>query len=277
MIRNPQALAASPFFASVAALLGRLPSGRFPATADLNALVAPGIVSGGGATIRFEPACTGDRAATPAFESGYEVRVHRDGAVSTREGNLHDLFNALVWLRFPRAKAALNDGHYRRMLLARAGSPADGTRGAARDALTLFDESGVIVASSSPRLLALLRGFEWKRLFVEHRAELVSSMRVYVFGHAILEKAVSPYRGLTGMAMLLEVDHGFPGLATDRQLEALDARVAREVAESLDGTGSLAPLPLLGLPGWCADNADPAYYDDVSQFRPGRRSGRPPA
>ena len=31
------------------------------------------------------------------------------------------------------------------------------------------------------------------------------------------------------------------------------------------------PLPLLGIPGATAENENPAYYDDVRQFRPARR------
>jgi hypothetical protein len=28
------------------------------------------------------------------------------------------------------------------------------------------------------------------------------------------------------------------------------------------------PLPVLGVPGWCADNAQPQFYDDTQVFRP---------
>ncbi|MCC7081088.1 MAG: DUF3025 domain-containing protein [Burkholderiales bacterium] len=31
---------------------------------------------------------------------------------------------------------------------------------------------------------------------------------------------------------------------------------------------ALLALPLLGIPGVCAENEDPAYYDDSVQFRP---------
>jgi len=33
-------------------------------------------------------------------------------------------------------------------------------------------------------------------------------------------------------------------------------------------------LPLLGIPGVTPENADPAYYDDTWQFRPGRRASK---
>ena len=36
-----------------------------------------------------------------------------------------------------------------------------------------------------------------------------------------------------------------------------------------------APLPLMGVPGWCADNANPAFYADAAVFRPTNRVGMP--
>ena len=267
---NPRALGASPFYASVASLLERLPADRFPAADDLNALAGPDVVSGGGVPIRFVTPLPAERSSSSKFEASYEARIHREGAVQTRESSLHDLFNALAWLRFPLAKAALNRSHYRQML---AQDDRSGTRGPTRDALTLFDESGVLVVSSSPGLLGLLRTFDWKTLFVGRRDELRLSMRVYVLGHAILEKAVSPYRGLTGKAMLFDVDREFFDRTADAQLRVLDRRVA-DAVESISEKPSFAPLPLLGIPGWCADNDDPAYYDDAAQFRPGRVASR---
>ena len=37
---------------------------------------------------------------------------------------------------------------------------------------------------------------------------------------------------------------------------------------------ALHPLPMLGIPGVVPENENPAYYDDASQFRPGRRAAR---
>jgi hypothetical protein len=34
-------------------------------------------------------------------------------------------------------------------------------------------------------------------------------------------------------------------------------------------------LPILGVPGWCADNEREAFYDNADYFRPGRRSPDP--
>jgi hypothetical protein len=51
----------------------------------------------------------------------YEARIWARGEVATRPGNWHDFFNALVWLTFPLAKAALNARHAG--ALASAGQP----------------------------------------------------------------------------------------------------------------------------------------------------------
>jgi len=39
----------------------------------------------------------------------------------------------------------------------------------------------------------------------------------------------------------------------------------------LSGGRCFAPLPVMGIPGWCDENAEAAFYDDVTVFRPGRR------
>jgi hypothetical protein len=58
-----------------------------------------------------------------------------------------------------------------------------------------------------------------------------------------------------------------------QQLATLDARLAKYFSDpkALAATEDYAPLPVLGIPGWTADNLDERYYDDTQQFRPGRR------
>ncbi|WP_266160722.1 DUF3025 domain-containing protein, partial [Dyella silvatica] len=50
-------------------------------------------------------------AQTPALLADglhYEQRIALRGEIATREANWHDLFNALIWLRYPELKRALN-------------------------------------------------------------------------------------------------------------------------------------------------------------------------
>lgn len=256
---------AAPVFAAIAPVLEPLPPDRFPGLEALNVLATPSVTSGGGAPIRFVPA----RAPTPGdFSTQYEVRVYETGEVQTRPDNWHDLFNALVWLAFPKTKAALNRHHYEEMR-ARAG---ERLRGTARDVLTLFDEGGIVVASCDAALAALLREFRWKELFWRRRGDVLKSMRFFVFGHAIYEKALQPYKGVTAKALIVEVAPALFAKPLESQLAELDSRAADYFSDAkvLASTHTLSPLPVLGIPGWEAANAVERYYDDESQFRPGR-------
>jgi hypothetical protein len=254
----------APIFAALTPLLGRLPPDRFPRHDELNALAGPSVASGGGAPIRFVPPAAPSR----EFSAQYEVRIFETGEVPTRPDNWHDLFNALVWLAFPKTKAVLNGHHYGE-IHARRG---ERLRGTARDVLTLFDEGGIVVAAADPELPALLREFRWKELFWGRRAEVLRSMRFYVFGHAIYEKALEPYKGVTAKALIVDAAPGLLEAPLERQLTELDARAADYFSgtQALASTRTLSPLPILGIPGWDPGNAREEYYDDRAQFRPGR-------
>lgn len=199
----------------------------------------------------------------------YEIRAFERGELECRERNWHDFFNLLMWLRYPQAKAALNARHH----AAWSAAPAGG-RGPVRDALTLFDESGVAVLSADGELLRMIREFRWKELFWTRREAVVAGLRFLPFGHALCEKALAPYRGMTGHALLFEVDAGFFAQPEAVQRAAVDGLLARRIADpqSMASARELSPLPLLGVPGWCAANAEAAYYDDRDHFRPGRRT-----
>ena len=259
---NRWELLASPAFATLAPLIEQLPEDHFPTLAQLNRMCDEReVVNGNGVPIEFVP----QEAKT---EEPYETRVYARGKVLTRSRNWHDLFNALVWITFPRSKAAINRHHYREML-ARQG---EGLRGTPRDVLTLFDEGGVIVASGVPGLGALLRDFKWKELFWQRRSEVIESMRFCVFGHSIYEKSLQPYKGITAKSVIFDVPPRELERPLPQQLATLDARLARYFSDpdTLAATEAYAPLPVLGIPGWTADNEDERYYDDSQHFRPGR-------
>lgn len=194
----------------------------------------------------------------------YEERIYLEGEVQTRNSSWHDLFNALVWMTFPKSKARLNAVHYREILLQK-----DRVRSRIRDIATLFDESGVIVASSDERLSGLLRNFEWKSLFWKYREKTLESMRFFIFGHGLFEKALSPYTGLTGHGMIFPVDRKFFAMPMSEQLLLLDCAFASRHA-NIETSRDFSPVPLLGYPGWTEENAAEAYYDNRNYFRNGR-------
>lgn len=262
VVEGWRAARASPIFAPLAPLLERLPQDRFPDLDDLNALMPSGAASGGGAPLRFVPPAPPSR----DFDAQYEARVFATGEVATRPGEAHDLFNALVWMTFPATKATFNRTHYAEMRARRG----ERLRGTPRDVLTLFDEAGVIVACADRPLAALLAAHEWKALFWERRADVARAMGFFVFGHAIYEKALEPYKGVTAKALIVDVEDAFFVLPPGRQLARLDERAAAYFADprSLESTRILPPLPVLGVPGWDPANGSAAYYDDAAQFRP---------
>jgi len=184
----------------------------------------------------------------------YEIKVFETGCVQTRPDSLHDLFNALAWLAFPRTKARINAMH------AEAIPREQGRRGRLRDLLTIFDEGGAIVCAP-PDLHELLRRFEWKQLFWERRADVLRSMQVHVLGHAVLEQSLQPRPGVTCKTV-------FAGSSDDP-----DAQAATWLAAlPADATPrDMAPLPIFGYPGWCPGTDSSQFYEDERYFRPFRR------
>lgn len=267
---NKKVLLHTPCFAPLHPIIDQLTSGEFPTLQDCNRLLEvrqPAIAVNSGQPLRFVPQEYGKL----SFEAQYEPRCYLKGEVPTREDNWHDLLNALIWLVFPKAKAAINGRHF----LAQIGERdpnINSQRGAVRDTGTLLDESGVIVVYADSDLAELVREFRWKELFWERRKQVQASMGFYVFGHGLYEKVLNPYLGLTGQALLLQVEQAFFTCPQALQLEHLDTLLAGYLNSEAHcrSTRELTPLPLLGVPGWAEDNEDARYYDNTEYFRSGR-------
>lgn len=182
------------------------------------------------------------------------MRIHESGRVVTRPDNLHDWFNALAWLAFPRTKARLNAMH------AAAIPREGGRRGRLRDMLTIFDEGGALVVSDDAELVALVREMRWRELFWSHREQARRGMRFVVLGHAVLEQALEPWPGITCKAIFVS-----PGRSLDEQAAAWLAACGPQATPK-----DLAPLPVFGYPGWLPASGDAAFYDDRRYFRTGR-------
>ena len=213
----------------------------------LNALAAElGIRTESGKPVRFVPPGPAD--------PYYEIGVFESGRVATRPESLHDWFNGLAWLAFPRTKARINALHTDE--LRRSLARTQGRRGPLRDLLTIFDEGGAIVVCSNERLLALLRSADWKALFWENRDRLRKEMKITVFGHAVQEQSLEPRPGITCKAIILPEGN-------------LDASAAQWLADAPPGTSpkALLPLPIFGYPGW-SEGQDATFYEDKRYFRP---------
>ena len=188
----------------------------------------------------------------------YERFIFDTASVPTREG-LHDFFNGLVWKRFPASKRLLNRLQAAEIQAAGVGQ----VRGSVRDAITLFDENAALLQAPDAVWDALLAR-EWTRLFVELRP-LWAQARLVLFGHALTEKLVAPYKSITGHVYREPVP-----LALGDDLAAWDDWLAARLTAVQLATKPFTPLPVLGVPGWWPANEAPAFYADVGVFRPRR-------
>jgi len=275
---DPQFAARSPMFLPLRETAHACDGVDWPDCATLNAMAATAItppVNACGMPIRFVP----QSSRQTVFDEKYEPRIYLRGEVQVRQRNWHDLFNALVWLTYPLAKAALNQRHYSalREVMEEASAArtpgATANRGPQQDALTLLDEGGVIVASMRAELTGLLRDHEWKTLFWRRRAALAGTMDFFLFGHALYEKALRPYVGMTGRGIVLEVDSEFFLQSPVARLGTIDMRLARLIGDPgrLTSTADLLAVPVLGVPGWFAGNEVETFYENTAYFRPAQR------
>lgn len=190
----------------------------------------------------------------------YETRIARHHRVATRVDNWHDLLNALVWMRYPQLKRALNTRQVADIAVV---GPRQRTRG--QCALTHFDEAGIVVVVPDDTVVRAWDQHDWQTLFVHHQREWRERIGVHVFGHALLEHALYPWPWLVGKALVVRGDPTADGLT------ALAGAIARGAL--LSDPQHLRPLPLAGLPDWHPRAGEPAFYREAPCFQP-VRAGR---
>jgi hypothetical protein len=198
--------------------------------------------------------------------AAYEAFIYSSASVPTRE-NLHDFFNGLAWIVFPQIKRRLNQLQAAEI----STSGVRTTRGALRDALTLFDENAALwpvhagastelTDTLTDTLIGALRAKQWQRAFIDLRTHWHAGAPV-LFGHALLEKLVSPYKSITAHVFVAQEAINLEAF------EHLDLMVASQLNPASLVPKPFIPLPVLGVPGWWADNENPEFYDDVQVFR----------
>lgn len=202
---------------------------------------------GGAVPVRFVP-----QGELPEGEA-YEAYITRTRCVPTRN-NLHDLLNGACWLRCPATKSRLNQLQGEQI----AQMGVRSRRGPVRDALTLFDENAALWSAPAELTQALARR-DWQALFVTHRQAWAQSQLV-LFGHALLEKLVHPYKSITAHVWLMP-----PSGLSDPA--SWDTHLATALTPASLVPKPFLPLPVMGIPGWTPDNLNPAYYNDPHVFR----------
>jgi hypothetical protein len=249
----------APMFAPLRGAIGKLRVDRWPTHAELTN-AAKGVMTARGTPVTFVT----PRDSSEGESRYYEVRIAETGEVETRAENWHDLFNALTWITYPRAKATINAQHS--AILAERGEREARHRGPERDALTLFDEGGVAVLSTDPALFRRIVEFEWKALFWHERGALANHVRFAAFGHALFENGLEPHIGMVAKTVFLPASR----LPDDASLAAgIDAELARHFSEreNFCSPRAMAPMPVLGIPGWHPQTSDERFYDDPVHFR----------
>ena len=156
-------------------------------------------------------------------------------------------------MRFPLAKKRLNA--LQAQQIAALGVAPE--RGPARDALTLFDEN-VALLLSPDALWEALAAKDWAAVFGSLRSQWEQS-RIILFGHALTEKLVFPRKAITA--------HVFRAPLAIKEIADLDAWLAATLDADLLARKPFAHLPVLGVPGWWAVNAEAEFYQDPGVFR----------
>lgn len=211
-----------------------------------NGSVAAALNAAAPAPVQFVP-----QSVLPPDEA-YERFIFRTRQCPSRD-NLHDFFNGLCWHHFPQTKTRLNQ--LQAAEIATAGVRP--LRGPVRDALTVLDENAAFLIAP-PALWEALRAQDWQRLFITLRP-LWAQTQLVLFGHALLEKLVYPRKPITA--------HVYCAPAAINSVVNLDAAIAAQLSAIHLSTKPFLPLPVLGVPGWCTDNANPDFYADTQVFR----------
>lgn len=208
----------------------------------------------------------------------YESFIGTTGNIPTRD-NLHDLFNGSIWLTFPKTKALLNYYHMLEIEQQGIGS----SRGRVRDTITVFDENGAILVTAESSIGEALINFDWQGSLVAPRdkwdkskqSNSQSQAAVYIFGHALLEKLLQPRKALCAHSIVIHVAQDFFTLSLSERIGHLDQKVTDYMDALLSQPDvtprKLSPLPILGVPHFWAENANPSFYEDCQVFRSGRR------
>jgi hypothetical protein len=186
----------------------------------------------------------------------YESHIFATGCVPTRDG-LHDFFNGLAWMHFPRTKLRLNALQAAQI----ASSGIQPVRGPARDALTVFDENAALLQAPDA-LWDALAAKDWHRLFVTLRP-LWKDAQLILFGHALIEKLVAPRKSITA--------HVYRVHAVSHAPAHIDGWLVHDLTAERLASKPFAHLPVLGVPGWWAANEDLHFYDDTGVFRAARQ------
>jgi hypothetical protein len=161
----------------------------------------------------------------------YDGRIAVDRIVHTRAENWHDLLNALCFVTWPKSKLALHERQYRALCRRLTGDARrlPPTRTREQDALTIFDEGGVVIAARIAAADTLARApTRAVEPVVRELAEAGEAV-VVPFGHALFEHMVEGLPCPRASARVVALTD-IPGQAVPL-LHAIDDALARQLAD----------------------------------------------
>jgi hypothetical protein len=194
------------------------------------------------------------------IHENYEFYTKSNQKIPTRPFNTHDFFHALCWLTWPKSKSTLWNIH-----------DLEGSqRTTRRNALTLWDECGIVIISAHEHIAQLVHDMDWHTLFIsEKQSWLENHTQIFVFGHALMEQACQPYIGWCAKALCFTESKKWFENSHNDKINHLDQFLSFIIKNDLTHPQQLSPFPMLGIPGfWHAQ--DDIFYKNTDYFRQGR-------
>jgi hypothetical protein len=160
---------------------------------------------------------------------GYDAAIVLENVVPTRERNVHDLMNALVWASFPQAKRALHARQH--VLVSRAGAARPGEaqrRTPEADTLAMLDEGGLLVVGRSEDEAELERTTRARDAAAVGKLVADGRARGIAFVHALYQHLVGTRAPTAlGLAVVLVFERS----PADVGLPEVDAALARRITD----------------------------------------------
>ena len=140
---------------------------------------------------------------------------------------------------------------------------AQSKRSALRNAVTVLDESGLLL-DAPDAIWQALQTRQWQRALLDLRNDW-AQVRLLLIGHGLLEQlSLKPHLGLTAHTLRVDLA-AHKGNWDAAACTALTQQVLPQVAA---GQKPYAPLPVFGIPGWHEANANANFYAQNHIFRP---------
>jgi len=205
------------------------------------------------------------------YDLPYEENVFKHQKVYTRLNSWHDFFNNITWTLWPRTKWAIVKAIFSQDLEQQKTK----NRTSKQSFLAQFDECGMLIVTAISGLVHEIQQHNWVNLFFHQRAQHLL-LQPIVFGHGLMEKALDPYVGMTGKAMMIIVNPQYFHLSPAIRLKFLDSIVSHLLSSSHcpQSAKALQPFPMLGMPQWYQNNERKEFFDRTDYFR-AKRSGVP--